>query len=68
MSLSTVCQYRIEVLDKTLHLFGVELNINQSVNNQVVKLPRWIPGSYMIRDFSQHIHQLRIEDQSGKNY
>ena len=28
-------------------------------NSLTVRLPAWIPGSYMIRDFAKNLHQLK---------
>ena len=43
----------------TAHKFDVVLDIAKpSANGQVVSLPAWIPGSYMVRDFAKHIVSL----------
>lgn len=48
--------YRIEVKNAAAHLFAVTLTIDRpATNGQRVMLPTWIPGSYMIREFSRHI-------------
>lgn len=52
-------QYRILPVDPAAHLFEVELAIAQpDPEGQQLKLPAWIPGSYMIRDFARHIVQI----------
>jgi predicted metalloprotease with PDZ domain len=41
------------------HVFNVKISIPASQHDVIhLSLPAWIPGSYMIRDFCQHIHQL----------
>lgn len=57
--------YRITPIDLSGHLFAIELHIKQpNPQGQVVSLPSWIPGSYLVRDFSRHIQQLKAY--SGK--
>ena len=43
----------------TAHKFDVVLDIaTPSPDGQVLSLPAWIPGSYMIRDFAKHVVSL----------
>jgi predicted metalloprotease with PDZ domain len=52
-------QYTISPLDGNGHYFQVDLLIkNPNPKGQVVTMPNWIPGSYMIRDFSKHIRRV----------
>ena len=40
----------------TAHKFDVVLHVaSPSPEGQVLSLPAWIPGSYMIRDFAKHV-------------
>ena len=51
--------YQITPADPAAHYFDVQVTIdNPDRRGQVVSLPAWIPGSYLIRDFSRHIHSL----------
>ncbi|ETF03319.1 peptidase M61 [Advenella kashmirensis W13003] len=51
--------YQITPVDPAAHYFDVSITIDHpDRRGQVVSLPAWIPGSYLIRDFSRHIHQL----------
>ncbi|MCW8889997.1 MAG: PDZ domain-containing protein [Sedimenticola sp.] len=57
--------YRIEPLSPEAHLFQVSVTIQKpDPNGQVVSLPAWIPGSYMIRDFARNI--IAISAHAGK--
>lgn len=48
------------------HIFSLKLIIESpNPQGQLLTLPAWIPGSYMIRDFAKHILSLRAEDQHG---
>lgn len=52
--------YSIVPHDLAGHLFRVRLTIAQpDSNGQILTLPAWIPGSYMVRDFARHIISIR---------
>ena len=51
--------YSVRVLDRHAHLFHVTLTIAEPAADQVVSLPVWIPGSYLIREFSRTLQNLR---------
>lgn len=49
-------QYSVESRNPAAHYFDITLRIpNPDPAGQVVRLPAWIPGSYMIRDFARNI-------------
>ena len=50
--------YRVELADLHAHLYRVTLTVQQPSALQRVSLPVWIPGSYMVREFSKHLQQL----------
>ena len=63
--MSAAVRYRICPLDPHAHLFEVTMTVSHpAANGQRFSLPAWIPGSYMIREFSRHI--VQIEARSGK--
>ncbi|MBA3477475.1 MAG: M61 family metallopeptidase [Lautropia sp.] len=48
--------YTIHASDPHAHLFEVRLRIAQPQRDgQRLRLPVWIPGSYMIREFARHV-------------
>jgi len=51
--------YRIEIADAHAHLYRVTLTVPAPDAVQVLSLPVWIPGSYMVREFSRHLHRLQ---------
>lgn len=56
MSTTYAVHYRITPSHPEAHIYTVELTINHpEPAGQVVSLPAWIPGSYMIRDFAKNI-------------
>jgi len=50
--------YRIEVADAAAHQFKVTLTVADPAPVQQLSLPVWIPGSYMVREFSRHLSLL----------
>jgi predicted metalloprotease with PDZ domain len=49
-------RYQITPKDTNAHVFQVCLTLdNPNPLGQVFSLPNWIPGSYLIRDFTKHI-------------
>ncbi len=59
--------YTIVPTDPGLHLFEVALTIDRpNPDGQIVSLPAWIPGSYMIREFARNIVQIRAESEGRK--
>ena len=52
-------QYTVWPADLQGHRFRVKLHIaNPDPNGQVLQMPAWIPGSYLIRDFSKQIESI----------
>ena len=52
-------EYKITPKDVQGHRFEVELLIkNPNPDGQRIQMPSWIPGSYLIRDFSRQIESI----------
>lgn len=52
-------RYQVSVLDPNQHLYGVTLEIDGAAARQRLSLPVWIPGSYLVREFSQQLQKLQ---------
>ena len=53
-------KYTLGISDADAHLIDVRLTIAApDAQGQILALPNWIPGSYMIRDFSRNIVSIR---------
>lgn len=50
--------YRVEIADAHAHLFQVTLTIPAPSERLTLSLPVWIPGSYLVREFSRHLQGL----------
>ncbi|MBX3610697.1 MAG: M61 family metallopeptidase [Hydrogenophaga sp.] len=59
-------QFRVEIRDLHAHLFAVTLQVSRPARRQRFALPVWIPGSYLVREFSQHLQGLRAR-QGGRS-
>jgi len=51
--------YHVEAASLHAHLWRVTMTIAQPAALQTLRLPVWIPGSYMVREFSKHLQQLQ---------
>ena len=57
--------YEVRLADLHAHLFSVTLTIQRPVALQLLSLPVWIPGSYLVREFARNLQQLQA-NQGGK--
>ncbi|WP_101047852.1 M61 family metallopeptidase [Macromonas nakdongensis] len=72
---SAAVRHRVGVLDPHTHLFDIRLEVDRPAPRQRLSLPVWIPGSYLVREFSQHLQGLQAHadgvplalTQTGKN-
>ena len=51
--------YLVEPFDRHAHQYRVTLTVPKPAALQRISLPVWIPGSYMVREFSRHLSGLR---------
>ncbi|MFQ3190883.1 MAG: putative metalloprotease with PDZ domain [Paraglaciecola sp.] len=59
--------YHVNVSSIAGHVFDVSLRIeNPDENGQILTLPAWIPGSYMIRDFAKNIITVSAKNDAGQ--
>ena len=57
--------FRVEPTDPHSHLFQVTMVVAKPAAEQELALPVWIPGSYLVREFSKNLQQLTAQ-QDGK--
>ena len=57
--------YQIEFDDYRQHLVHVTVRFLANPT-QVLSLPTWIPGSYLIREFAKHIESVKAYDEDGR--
>ncbi len=52
-------RYRVAAASTQAHLFAVRMELDHPSAKQRLSLPVWIPGSYLVREFAQHLQGLR---------
>ena len=57
----TGISYRVQARDVNTHLFDVTLTVSHPAAEQRVSLPVWIPGSYLVREFSKNLQHLTAQ-------
>lgn len=59
--------YQVSIQSLHSHLIQVKLSVNNPTQDgQVLSLPAWIPGSYMIRDFAKNIVNIEAKDKNNQ--
>ena len=60
-------RYQICSRNPASHYFDVSIRIDKpEASGQRLRLPNWIPGSYMIRDFARNLLDLRAHSPEGE--
>ncbi|MEO8836691.1 MAG: peptidase M61, partial [Caldimonas sp.] len=54
-------RYEIDVAGTRAHTFAITLRIDTPAPEQLLSLPVWIPGSYLVREFARHLSALTAE-------
>jgi len=57
--------YTVSSTNPAAHIFEVVLRIPSPAAQEELWLPTWIPGSYLIREFSRNIIDLSAQDEDG---
>lgn len=57
--------YQLEFDDFSQHLIHVTVRFLAEPHQQLW-LPTWIPGSYLVREFSKHIERVHVFDEAGR--
>ncbi len=50
--------YRISIPQPQTHLIQVEMTLDGARGDEVVGLPVWTPGSYLVREFERHVQDV----------
>ena len=55
-------RYSIQPAEPAAHIFRLELTVAEpDPAGQMFRMPAWVPGSYMIRDFARNVVAIRAE-------
>ena len=52
-------QIKVDLSLMRAHFYQITILLSDALHNQKFSLPTWIPGSYLMREFAQHIVSLR---------
>lgn len=58
-AVAAAVHHTVAVADARAHLWQVTLRLQRPAARQRVSLPVWIPGSYLVREFAQHLQRLQ---------
>lgn len=59
--------YHLSMPQPNTHYFAVKIVVQKNdAAVQLFKLPVWTPGSYLVREFSKNLNQVRAIDAQGK--
>jgi predicted metalloprotease with PDZ domain len=59
--------YRVSMPHPTNHRFEIEAQVHGEVGYCLeLKMAVWTPGSYLVREYSRHIQDFAVRDESGK--
>ena len=56
-------RYHLEIDDLHSHHFRVTLTLPHPAPAQRLSLPVWIPGSYLVREFSRHLSAIEARQE-----
>jgi predicted metalloprotease with PDZ domain len=61
-SVDAAVVYSVRPADPGGHILEISCRINDpDSEGQVVSLPAWVPGSYMVRDYARHVLDMKAE-------
>lgn len=65
--MATKLTYHLSMPQPNTHYFAVKIAVTENqAQTQEFKLPVWTPGSYLVREFSKNLNQVRAIDANGK--
>jgi predicted metalloprotease with PDZ domain len=60
--------YKLKMSNPQNHYFEVEMILEGFKQKEIeIKMPVWAPGSYLVREFSKNVNQVRAKDESIKS-
>ncbi len=68
MVLDSSLSYRVSMPHPTNHRFEIEAQVYGEVGYCLeLKMAVWTPGSYLVREYSRHIQEFAVRDESGQS-
>ncbi len=53
--------YTVSIGRRNEHLFSITMDFEAPRDNPRIQLASWTPGSYLIRDYSRHIQEMKLQ-------
>ena len=64
----TKISFEVSFTEPQAHYVDVEMEISENKNDVLeVKMPVWAPGSYLVREFSKNVEDLKVSGNKGNN-
>lgn len=57
--------YKLSMPEPHTHLFEVEMRLEGSGSKEVVAMPVWTPGSYLIREYAKNVQDVTAHAEDG---
>ena len=57
--------YKLSMSESHTHLFEVEMRLEGGRGKQVVALPVWTPGSYLVREYAKNVQDISARSTDG---
>ncbi len=64
--MSAPVSYRVSMPNPNTHLFEVQAHFPAMGDELIAGLPVWTPGSYLVREFSRHVQELKVTDMADR--
>jgi len=61
----TQLHYKVIITEPHLNYFHVEISFKSKNDKVIFHMPTWSPGSYLIRDYSSHLHNFSVVANKG---
>ncbi|MCY3412402.1 MAG: M61 family metallopeptidase [Candidatus Heimdallarchaeota archaeon] len=59
-------EFTVDLTHPEENLIGIQMNFRSPVDNPIIEMPVWTPGSYLIREYSRHIQKMTSNVESHK--
>ncbi len=67
LSMAQKVSYELRMENPNNHYFQVDMFLSDFKSKEItVKMPVWAPGSYLVREFSKNVNQVKAVDEKGQ--
>ncbi len=57
--------YKLSMPEPQTHLYQVEMRLDGSKGTEIVAMPVWTPGSYLVREYAKNVQDFTAQSQDG---